>query len=201
MRDLVLLSGFSFMLLWGFKYPHVGVLLWCWTALIVPRFRFQVCGIHTVQQTCCNRDPYCLARVQGAQEAVVELNGCFTGDIWNLGHDFCADERFLVRCGDARMGQVRKDCPVFLGCCGFDCIERPDRCAALCDLFFAGISWHHRRVEVRRHGLAPESAPSIIADNNHFALAMIALLPVVLYLYKQATHKWRNWPLSAQVFW
>jgi len=31
---------------------------------------------------------------------------------------------------------------------------------------------------------------SIIADNNHFALAMIALLPVVLYLYKQVSNYW-----------
>ena len=36
MRDLAMLIGFLAMLAPVFRYPHIGVLVWCWTAMIVP---------------------------------------------------------------------------------------------------------------------------------------------------------------------
>ena len=36
MRDIAFLAGFLALLPYVVGRPHIGVLLWCWTALLVP---------------------------------------------------------------------------------------------------------------------------------------------------------------------
>lgn len=194
MRDIVLLSGFSFMLFWGFRYPHIGVLLWCWTALIVPNvfvFRFaeyvpfnKLAAIVTLVAWLASREPKKLS-----SNPTVVLLVIF--GIWGTISALTS-----VSLSDAVMREWDKFVKIVLfSLVVVGLITSKDRIDALLYAICFSLGFHGVIEGLKfvatggsHHIFGPGA--SIIADNNHFALAMIALLPVVLYLYKQATHKW-----------
>lgn len=194
MRDLVMLSGFSFMLLWAFKYPHVGVLLWCWTALVVPYvflFGFaeslpfnKLAAIVTLVAWLVSKEPKKLSSnptvvllvlfgIWGTVSALTSIS--YSATVMREWDKFVKIVLFSL---------------VVVGL-----ITSKDRIDALLYAIYFSLGFHGALEGAKfivtggsHHIFGPGA--SIIADNNHFALAMIALLPVVLYLYKQATHKW-----------
>jgi probable O-glycosylation ligase (exosortase A-associated) len=195
MRDLVLVLGFASMLVMGrvFRYPHVGALLWCWTALVVPTFFSygfaavipynKVVAIITLLAWLFSQEPKKLPA--NITLVLIALLGVW-GTISALTSISPSDDAI-------REWQNFIKILVFAFVVA-GLITTKDRIIAL--LYAAVFSLGFHGVLSGAKFLASGGAShlygpgtSIIGDNNHFALAMIILLPVIFYLYRQSTHR------------
>jgi probable O-glycosylation ligase (exosortase A-associated) len=193
MRDLALISGFVVMLLWAFKYPHIGALLWCWTALVVPNY--YVYGF---------ADPIPFNKIAAA----VTLLAWFASSepkklSWNstvvllvvFGMWGTISALTSISLSDMVMREWDKFIKILIfSLVIVGLIRSKDRIDALLYAIYFSLGFHGvvegAKFIVSRgshHIFGPGT--SIIGDNNHFALAMIALLPIVLYLYRQCEHR------------
>jgi probable O-glycosylation ligase (exosortase A-associated) len=193
MRDIALISGFVVMLLWAFKYPHIGALLWCWTALVVPNYYVygfadpipfnKIAAAVTLLAWLASSEPKKLS-----SNSTVVLLVIF--GIWgtisaltsvSLSHMVMREwEKFI------------KILVFFLVIVGL--IRSKDRIDALLYTIYFSLGFHGivegaKFLASRGSHHIAGPGTSIIGDNNHFALAMIALLPIVLYLYRQCEHR------------
>lgn len=195
MRDLVLLIGFFAMLTMGqvFRYPHVGVLLWCWTALVIPSFFSygyagdipynKVVAIITLLAWLFSREPKTLPA--NTTMALIALFGVW-GTISALTGISATDNAML------EWGNFIKILVFAFVVAGL--MTSKDRMIAL--LYAAVLSLGFHGVVAGAKFLASGGAShiygpglSIIGDNNAFALAMIIMLPIVFYLYRQSNHR------------
>lgn len=204
MRDLVLISGFFAMLMLGrvFTYPHVGALLWCWTALVVPNFLVysfaraihynKTVAIITLASWLFSREPkklpmnatlvlFALFGVCGTISAFTAISA--TGDALREWQEFLKIVLFVFVVAGLMTSKDRIIALLY---------------AAVLSLGFHGVLAGAKFVASRgaSHIYGP---PSIIGDNNHFALAVITIMPVFFYLYQQATHRMLRWALLGSI--
>lgn len=206
MRDIALFLGFFAMLLMGrvFRYPHVGVLLWCWTALVIPNFFAygfaaaipynKVVAIITLLAWLFSREPK-----QLPANATLFLLGLF--GVWGT---------ISALTGISSTGDAMREWENFLKILVFafvvaGLITSKDRIIAL--LYAAVLSLGFHGVVSGAKFLASGGAShiygpgaSIIGDNNHFALAMIVLFPIIFYLYNQSPRRLVKLALLGSMF-
>ncbi len=195
MRDIALFFGFFAMLAMGqvFRYPHVGVLLWCWTALVIPNFFSygfaaaipynKIVAIITLLAWLISREPKKLP--PNATLFLLALLGIW-GTISALTGISSTDDAMR------EWGNFIKVIVFAFVVAGL--MTSKERIIAL--LYASVLSLGFHGVVSGAKFLASGGAShiygpglSIIGDNNHFALAMIALIPIVFYLHNQSSHK------------
>jgi probable O-glycosylation ligase (exosortase A-associated) len=199
MRDLVLLLGFIAVLLPVFRYPHIGVLIWCWTALVVPNnfvYGFmlnvpfnKITAVVTVFSWLISREPRkmefpsagWLLIIFGIWGTVSAMTGIAASDVGLVEWDKFA--KVLVF---SFMTLVL--------------ITSKSRIDALLYSVYLSLGFHGVLEGVKFLVSAGEHrvwgpTGSILGDNNHFALGMVALFPIGLYLYKQAESRYVKWAL------
>lgn len=192
MRDIALFSGFVAMVLAGrvFRYPHVGVLLWCWTALVIPNYFAygfasvipynKVVAILTLLVWLFSQEPKKLPPsgtlwliavfgVWGTISALFSISA--SGDAMREWENFVKILVFAFVVAGLINTKERVIALLY---------------AALLSLGFHGIVAGSKFIASGGSSHIYGPGLSIIGDNNHFALAMIAMLPVILFLYRQS---------------
>ena len=191
MRDIPLLLGLAVMLPMILMRPHVGVLAWCWTALLVPnvfvyglatgvRFNFWI-AITTLVGWAMSKEP---KRIPASSTTI--LLGCFLawGTLSTLltiapvpSTTWVEWEKFIKT--------------ITLALVVVALIRTEARIKAL--LFAVVLSMgFHGVIEALKFILSGGGhkiwgpGTSAIADNNHFALAIIMTIPILIYLYMQS---------------
>lgn len=194
MRDIVLISGFFAMLMLGrvFTYPHVGALLWCWTALVIPNFFVygfsralhynKVVAILTLGTWLFSREPkklpmnatlvlFALFGICGTISAFTAISA--SGEAVREWQEFLKIVLFVF---------------VVAGL-----MTSKDRIIALLYAAVLSLGFHGALAGAKfiasRGGSHIYGPPSIIGDNNHFALAIITIMPVFFFLYRYAAHR------------
>ena len=194
MRDLALLLGFIALLTPVFRYPHIGALVWCWTALIVPNnFVYsymlnipfnKLTAAVTLLAWALSKEPkklpasftLVLLGVFGILGTISAFTGIAKTDVCLVEWD--------------KFAKILVFSFVIAGL-----ITTKDRLDALLYAIFLSLGFHGVLEGAKfitsggaHHIYGPSG--SILGDNNHFALGMVALLPIVLYLYKQSQSRW-----------
>ena len=191
MRDIPLLLGFAAMVPMILMRPHLGVLAWCWTALLVPnsyvyglatgvRFNFWI-AIFTL-----------FAWMMAKEAKRVPMNtttillGCFL--VWGT-----LSTLFTIA-PDASVTWVEWENfikTITLALVVVALIRTETRIKAV--LFAVALSMgFHGVIEALKFILSGGGhkiwgpGTSIIADNNHFAVAIIMTIPIMIYLYMQS---------------
>lgn len=205
MRDIALLSGFISMLIMGraFSYPHVGVLLWCWTALVAPNFFVygfasvipynKVAAVITLLVWLFSKEPkklplnttLVLIGLLGVLGTVSALTGISATDAaMREWENFIKIIIFAFVVAGIMSTKGRIIALLY---------------AVLLSLGFHGVlsGTKYLASAGRSHIYGPGS--SIIGDNNHFALAMIVLLPIIFFLRRQANHRYLKLALMGSV--
>ena len=193
MRDLAMMVGFLAMLAPMFRHPHVGVLVWCWTAMVVPTyfvFGFmspvpfnKVAAAMTLTAWLISREPkripltstMVLLAVFGVLGTVSAFAGIANSD--------------LAMTEWSKFAKIMVFVFVVVGL-----ITTKSRIDALLYAIYVSLGFHGvlegAKFVMSAGGHQVYGPPSsIINDNNHFALAMVATLPIVLYLYRQTEHR------------
>lgn len=195
MRDTVLLLGFIAMLVMGrvFRFPHVGVLLWCWTALVIPTdFAYgfastipynKVVAIITLLAWLLSREPKALP-----PSTTLVLFALF--GIWGT---------ISALTGISASGSTMVEWENFIKIIVFPFVvaglmTSKGRIMALLYAVCLSLGFHgvlSGAKYLASGGSSHIFGPglSIIGDNNAFALAMITLLPVLFFLYRQSNHR------------
>jgi len=193
MRDLVFVVGLLSMLPFVFGRPHVGVLLWCWTALLVPNFYVfgfassipynLIVAIFTLLVWAFSKEP---VRISVNRTTVLlilfGLFGAMSASfaIGNREAAWAEWEKlvkmiiFAVVVSSLMNSRARIEALVYAICLslGFHGVVEGLK-------FLASGGGHHI------YG----PGASIIGDNNHFALAMLCTLPLLFFLYRQTSHR------------
>lgn len=193
MRDIAIISGFFVMMLWALRYPHIGALIWCWTALVVPNYYVygfskpipfnKIAALVTLVAWLASGEP---KRISKNSTAILLVIFGIWGTISALSS---------ISLADTVMHEWEKFIKIVLfSLVVIGLITTKDRIDALLFAIYLSLGFHGIVEGAKfiasggsHHIFGPGS--SIIGDNNHFALAMIALLPIVLYLYNQTTHR------------
>lgn len=195
MRDAALLLGFLSMLAMGrvFRYPHVGVLLWCWTALVVPgsfSYSFaieipynKIVAIITLVVWMFSREPKTLpANATLVLLAVFALWGTVSALTAIAGTEYAMIEweNFI---------KIIIFAFVVAGL-----MNSKDRIFGLLYAAVLSLGFHGTLAGAKYIASGGSShlygpGESIIGDNNAFALAMVALLPIIFYLRAQFEHR------------
>ncbi len=193
MRDIALLLGCLAMVIPLLRYPHIGVLLWCWAAMIIPGsfvygFMFavplnKIVAIVTLIVWLLSREPKKVP---------------MTSTMWLLAL-FGVWGTISALTGISDLAKTMIEWQSFLKTIVFvfvvvGLITTKARLDALLYAIYLSLGFHGIAEGVkfivsggRHHVYGP--LYSIIYDNNHFALAMVAVIPIVFYLYKQAENK------------
>ena len=197
MRDFALLLGFVALLMPVFKYPHIGALVWCWTALIVPNnfvYGFmsdvplnKITALVTLFAWAVSKKsknlPKSWTLVLMGLFGLVGTISAFTG----------------IASSDVNINEWEKFAKILVFTFVIaGLITNKERIDALLLAIFLSLGFHGVLEGAKflataggYHIWGP--AGSILGDNNHFALGMVALLPIILYLYKQSQNKLAKW--------
>ena len=193
MRDIAVLVGVLAMLPPMFRHAHIGVLLWCWTAMIVPNnflYGFgrsvpfnKLVAVLALLVWLLSREP---KRIPVTSTVVL----LFIFAALGTASTFTA-------IGDSetpwpQFENLMKTIVLCVAVLGL--INTKSRIDALLytialSLGFHGVAEGAKFLVSGGAHMVWGPSGSNITDNNHFALAMVAVLPIVLYLYKQAEHR------------
>ena len=190
MRDIAFVVGLLAMLPFAIGRPHIGALLWCWTAMLVPNslvYGFAI-SIHfnlivvlfTLLLWVISKEP---VRVpMNSTMVLLIIFGIFgtisatfaigpEGNAWNEWGKFSKIIFFALVVGSLFTNRTRIEALIY---------------AAFLSVGFHGVEEGVKFLATggSRHIYGPEN--SILYDNNHFALAILSLLPLVFFLYRQA---------------
>ena len=193
MRDIAFLAGFLAFLPFLFGRPHIGVLLWCWTAFLVPNaylYGFAstlpfnlIAAVLTMLVWFLSKEP---VRIPLNRTVVILiLMGLFAtlsttfaiGDsqrAWVEWEKFAKIIIFALVVSGLINSRARIEALVYaIGLSlGFHGVVE--------GLKFVASAGGHRIIG---------PGTSIIADNNHFALALLCTLPLLFFLYRQTDHR------------
>ena len=187
LRDLVMVGAVGIMLPMIFIRPHVGMILWAWTAMLVPNsflygfassFRFNlIFAICTL-----------VAWLISKESKKIPLNSTnlllFFFLFW-----VCLATSIGVADFDTRLVEITNFVKIIIFAVVVSALATTRlRIYSLLLGIALGMGYHGVAegakfiVSGGRHQVFGP-ARSIIGDNNHFALAMIFLLPLIYYLY------------------
>lgn len=193
MRDIAFLAGFLALLPYVVGRPHIGVLLWCWTALLVPNayvYGFAtdipfnlIVALVTLLVWVLSKEPVRVPLNRTVITLIVlgllaTLSALFAiGDhqkSWVEWEKFAKIIVFAVVVSGLINSRTRFISLIYAVALslGFHGVVEGLK-------FFASAGGHHI--------VGPGS--SIIADNNHFALAMLCTLPLIYFLYQQTNYR------------
>jgi len=190
LRDLLMLSAMVVMVPMIFFRPHTGIIIWAWTAMLVPntflfgigasvRFNF-IFAIATL-----------VAWLISKESKKIPLNSTnvllFFFLFW-----VCLATIFGVAPAKARFDELIKFVKIMIFVVAISgLVTTRLRVHALLFGLALGMGFHGTAEGAKfivsggnHHVFGP--ANSIIGDNNHFALAMTFLLPILMYLYAYA---------------
>ena len=192
-RDLVMLSALLVMVPMIFMRPHTGIILWAWTAMLVPNsFLF---GIgQSVRFNLIFAVATLVAWFISKEPKKIPLNSTnvllFFFLFW-----VCLSTLFGVAEFDARMHELTNLIKVIVFTVAISALVTSRlRVHSLLIGIALGMGYHGAAegakfiVSGGNHQVFGPSN-SIIGDNNHFALAMIFLLPVIFYLYHYSSKR------------
>lgn len=193
MRDFVLLLGLVALLLPIFRYPHIGALVWCWTALIVPNnfvYGFmsyipinKIVAILTLVSWV-----YSKKNLGVLKSRTLILVGLF-GVIGTISY---ASSITTTEVNQNEWEKFIKIIMLTFVVAGL--ITTKERINSLLYIIFLSLGFHGFLEGAKFIATAGSyhiwgPAGSILGDNNHFALGMVAFLPIVFYLYTQSSSK------------
>ncbi|MBI3776067.1 MAG: putative O-glycosylation ligase, exosortase A system-associated [Gammaproteobacteria bacterium] len=193
MRDLAFVMGFLAMLPFAFGRPHIGALMWCWTAGLVPNsyvfgfatsIRFNlIVVLLTLLIWLLSKEP---VRVPMHRTTILLIIFGIFGTIstaFAIGMEGGVWEHW---------GNFAKI--IFFALVVSALFNNRTRIEALIYAVFLSVGFHGVEEGLKlilsgggHHIFGPEI--SILTDNNHFALAILCILPLVFYLYRQAQQR------------
>jgi probable O-glycosylation ligase (exosortase A-associated) len=190
MRDLPLVLGILAMLPMIVMRPHVGILAWCWTALLVPNFyvfgfatgiRFNLwIAIVTLLSWLMSKEPKHIP----ANTTTVLLGFLL---VWGA---ICSALTIAPSQATTWTEWEKLLKIVVLSLLITALITTETRIRAL--MYAVALSMGFHAVDESAKFIATAGGhkiwgpgSSIIGDNNHFALAIIMVIPILLYLYNQ----------------
>lgn len=190
LRDLLMLSGLAIMVPMIFYRPHVGIILWAWTAMLVPNtFLF---GIgQSVRYNLIFALATLIAWLISREPKKIPINSTnlllFFFLFW-----VCLATVFGIAPAKARFDELFNFIKIVIFCLAISgLVTTRLRVHALLFGLALGMGFHGASEGAKfilsgggHKVFGPPS--SIIGDNNHFALAMIFLLPIMVYLYTYA---------------
>jgi probable O-glycosylation ligase (exosortase A-associated) len=191
MRDIPLLLGFAAMLPMIMMRPHVGVLAWCWTALLVPnvyvygiatgvRFNFWI-AIFTLLAWMMSKEAKRVPMNTTAILLTCYLAWGTLSTLLTISPDSSTTwvewEKFIktITLALVVVALMRTETRI-----------KAVLFAVALSLGFDGV------IEALKFILSGGGhkiwgpGTSIIADNNHFAVAIIMTIPIMIYLYMQS---------------
>ena len=193
LRDLLMLSALVVMVPMIFYRPHVGIILWAWTAMLVPNTFLYGIG-QSVRFNMIFALATLVAWMLSKESKKIPLNStnvllfCFL--IW-----VCISTVFGVAPAKARFDELIKFIKIIIFAVAISgLVTSRLRVHALLYGMAFGMGFHGASEGAKflltgggHRVFGPSN--SIIGDNNHFALAMIFLLPIVVYLYSYAAKR------------
>ena len=195
LRDLLLLSSLLIMVPMIFFRPHTGIILWAWTAMLVPNTFLYGIG-QSVRYNLLFALATLIAWFIAAKEPKkIPLNSTnlllFFFLFW-----VCLATALGLAPANARIDELIK----FIKICIFavaisGLVTTRLRVHSLLFGMALGMGFHGASEGAKfilsggGHKVFGPSS-SIIADNNHFALAMIFLMPIIIYLYVYAANRY-----------
>lgn len=200
LRDLLMLSALLVLVPMVFIRPHTGAILWAWTAMLVPNsFLF---GIgQSVRFNLVFALATLLAWMVSKEEPKkIPWNG--TNLLLLLFLFWIAlATAFGVAPAEVRWGELEKVTKIMIFTVVITAlITTRMRVHALLIGLCLGMGYHGAAGGMKfimsggnHHVFGPSN--SIIGDNNHFALAMVFILPIVYYLFRYSTK-----PLARHAF-
>ena len=193
LRDIAFAAGLLAMLPFTIGRPHVGALLWCWTAMLVPNafvygfaapIRFNMIAVLvTLTVWVLSKEPLrvpmnrmmvllIILGIHGTLSAFYEIGP--EGLAWEQWERFIKVIAFAVVVGALFNSQHRIEALIYaiVLSVGFHGVEE--------GLKFIMTGGGHRIVG---------PGTSILSDNNHFALGMLCTLPLIFFLYQRASYR------------
>jgi probable O-glycosylation ligase (exosortase A-associated) len=193
MRDLLFLVGFLATAPWALYYPHIGVVMWAWTSLIVHNaYAYgwatvipfnKIVAVITLVIFAVSSEPKRLPRN-------ITLWLLLIYGVWG-----CVSAATSISKEPQVMDYLERMLKSLTFCFMVVFImNSKERIEALLYGIYLSLGFHgvvEGAKFLASGGSRHISGPgmSIISDNNHFALAMVAVLPIVVYLYRQTTSK------------
>lgn len=181
------------MLLPVLRHPHVGVLIWCWTAMVIPTYFVysfalsipfnKVVALLTLLAWAASREP---KRIRF--DSTMTLLVVFT---------VFGTLSFLLGIGDFDISMTEWSKFVKIIALSFvvvGLITSKERIDALLYAVYLSLGFHGILEGAKflasggGHNVWGPGG-SVIGDNNHFALALVMVLPLVFYLFKQARRR------------
>jgi probable O-glycosylation ligase (exosortase A-associated) len=193
MRDIAFIVGLLVMLPFAIGRPHIGALLWCWTAMLVPnayvygiaapiRFNLIVVLI-TLIIWVLSKEPVrvpmnrtiVLLIIFGILGTISALFAIGTENIaWEHWERFSKIILFAVVVGALFNSRGRIEALIY---------------AIILSVGFHGVEEGLKFIVTGGDHRIFGPGTSILADNNAFALAMLCTLPLVFFLYRQASYR------------
>jgi probable O-glycosylation ligase (exosortase A-associated) len=193
MRDLVFVLALLAMFIYVFGRPHIGVLLWAWTALLIPNSFFYgfatsipfnlTVALLTLTAWVFSKEP---VKIPGNRTVVLLVIFAAIGSlstymtIGNPAVAFVEWDKFIKILFFAVVivglvnSRVRFESLVY---------------AIVFSLGFLGSLEGLKFLASGGGHSIQGPAGSIIGDNNHFATAIVCTIPLVFFLYQQTTHR------------
>ena len=187
LRDLLMLSALAVMVPMIFFRPHTGIVLWAWTAMLVPNtFLFGIGA--SVRYNLIFALATLVAWLISKEPKRFPLNSTnlllFFFLFW-----VCLSTIFGLAPAEARYDELINFAKIVIFTIAINgLVTSRLRVHALLLGLALGMGYHGASEGAKfilsggnHHVFGP--ARSIIGDNNHFALAMTFLLPILIYLY------------------
>lgn len=198
-RDLIMLSSLLIFVPMIFIRPHTGMVLWAWTAMLVPNsFLFgigQSVRFNLIFAACT-----LLAWFISKESKKLSWNATNLLLLFFLLWT-CLSTVFGVSYVESRIVEITKLIKIVVFTTVISALATTRlRIHSLLFGLALGMGYHGAAEGAKfivtggaHHVFGPSR--SIIGDNNHFALAMIFLLPVIYYLFSFAEKKIVRWAL------
>lgn len=192
-RDLLMISALLVMVPMIFMRPHVGMILWAWTAMLVPNsFLFGIGA--SIRYNLIFAVATLVAWFISKEPKKITFNSTnillFFFLFW-----ICLSTTFGMADFDSRMHELVKFIKIVIFAVVISALATTRlRIHSLLIGIALGMGYHGVAEGAKflasggnHHVFGPSR--SIIGDNNHFALAMTFLLPIIYYLYNFSDKK------------
>ena len=193
MRDIAFTAGLLVMLPFTIGRPHIGALLWCWTAMLVPNafvygfaapIRFNLIAVAvTLAVWVLSREPkripmnrmmvlLIIFAIHGTLSAYYEIGP--EALAWEQWERFIKVVLFAIVVGALFNNQHRIEALIY---------------AIILSVGFHGVEEGVKFIVTGGGHRITGPGTSILSDNNHFALATLCTLPLIFFLYQQTSYR------------